>query len=443
VLTVTPNRPPAMKKSSEEPDFGATGQFELTGVYFVDKKADAAFATTLGMDRIKTLLLLGAGHAHLQVLTQLAANRRSDLDVTLVTPWSYQTYSSMTPGFVAGHYPLEDCQIDLQPLIREAGARWISARCTGLDANTQSIMLDYGGSSPGVDLHKTGISTNRPAMMTYDFLSIDTGSVMEKRTLDKAIPGAFEHAILVRPLEQFVNRWSQLLNKAKAHPDSPLRINMIGGGVSGVELVLAMHQGLQAAGLRAQFSLVAGGPVLAADFPKGTQKRLAQQLRNRQIEVHSNRCTRVHADRIELDDGRSLPSEYTFLATGSAAPEWLQHSGLAQDAEGYAQVNAHLQSTSHKNVFAAGDVASRVDRPQNKNGNRAKQAGADLALNLLASLTNQPLNAHNPSQHGVSFISCGDRTAIANWGGMSAEGAWAWRWKDKTDREFMARFRRG
>lgn len=432
-----------MKKSSEEPDFGATGQFELTGVYFVDKKADAAFATTLGMDRIKTLLLLGAGHAHLQVLTQLAANRRSDLDVTLITPWSYQTYSSMTPGFVAGHYPLEDCQIDLQPLIREAGARWISARCTGLDANTQSIMLDYGGSSPGVDLLRTGATTSRPAMMTYDYLSIDTGSVMEKRTLDKALPGAFEHAVLVRPLEQFVNRWSQMLNKAKAQPEHTLRVNMIGGGATGVELVLAMHHGLQAAGVRAQLRLVAGSETLARDFPKGTQKRLAEQLRRKHIEVDARLCTRVHADSIDLDDGRTLPSDFTVIATGSAAPDWLNHSGLAQDAGGFALVNAHLQSTSHKNVFAAGDVASRVDRRQARNGARASQAGTDLALNLLATLTNQPLNVHALSQHGVSFISCGDRHAIANWGGLSAEGAWAWRWKDKTDREFMARFRRG
>ena len=42
-----PHRSTEMKNSSQEPDFGATGQFELTGVYFVDKKADAAFATWL------------------------------------------------------------------------------------------------------------------------------------------------------------------------------------------------------------------------------------------------------------------------------------------------------------------------------------------------------------------------------------------------------------
>lgn len=431
-----------MKNSSQDPDFGATGQFELTGVYFADKKADAAFATTLGMDRIKTLLLLGAGHAHLQVLTQLAANRRSDLDVTLIAPWSYLTYSGMTPGFVAGHYPLEDCQIDLHPLLREAGARWISARCSGLDANTQSVMLDYGGSSPGVDLQQTGATTSRPAMMTYDFLSIDTGSVMEKRKLDQSIPGASEHAILARPIEQFVNRWSQVLNRAKAKPGSTLRVTVVGGGASGIELLLAMQQGLQTAGVAAQLRLVTGGPTLAPDYPKGVQQRLAAQLRKRQIEIDMGTCTRVTADAVELDGGRTLPSDVTVVATGATPPDWLNHSGLAQDENGYALVNAHLQSTTHKNVFVAGDVATRFDRRHVGNGVHAERAGPDLALNLLASLTDQPLNAHMPSDRSLNLISCGAGHAIANWGAFSAEGAWAWRWKDKIDREFMARFRR-
>jgi NADH dehydrogenase FAD-containing subunit len=151
----------------------------------------------------------------------------------------------------------------------------------------------------------------------------------------------------------------------------------------------------------------------------------------------------VTAETIEVDGSRTLPSDVTVIATGSAAPDWLNHSGLAQDENGYALVNAHLQSTSHKNVFAAGDVTTRLDRRHARNGVYAVRAGADLALNLLATLTDQPLNAHMPSERSLNLISCGTGHAIANWGAFSAEGAWAWRWKDKIDREFMARFKRG
>lgn len=431
-----------MKNSSKDPDFGATGQFELTGICFADKQAEAAFATTLGMEHIKTLLLVGAGPAHLQVLAQLAANRRSDLDVTLITPWSYVTYRGMVPGFVAGHYPLADCQIDLQPLLREAGVRWINARCSGLDAQTHSIMLDYGGDGPGVGLQHTGVAISRPAMLTYDFLSIDTGSVMEKRKLDHAIPGASEHALLVRPTEQFVNRWSQVLNRARAQPGNPLYVTLVGNSAAGIELLLAMQQGLHAAGVTAKLRLIAGSTTLAPQCAKGVQKRLWAQLRKRQIDIDHGTCTRVTADAVQVDGGRTLPSNVTVVAAGASAPEWLNHSGLAQDANGCALVNTHLQSTSHKNVFATGEVATRLDRPRAQNNAYARRDGTDLALNLLATLTDQPLSAHAQSDRALNFIGCGTSHAIASWGGLSAEGTWAWRWKNKIDRDFMARYRR-
>ena len=74
---------------------------------------------------IQKLLLLGAGHAHLHVLASLARQRPADLDVTLLTPYPHQTYSGMTPGFVAGHYSEDEGRIALEPLVRAAGVTWV------------------------------------------------------------------------------------------------------------------------------------------------------------------------------------------------------------------------------------------------------------------------------------------------------------------------------
>ena len=426
-----------MKARSNEPDFGATGQFELTGVYFTDKKADASFATTLGMERIKSLVLVGAGPAQLHVLTQLANNRRSDVDVTLVAPWSYITYASMVPGFVAGEQPLETCQIDLQPLLRRSGVRWISARCSGLDANTSSIMLDYGGSSSGAAAQGNSM-VSRPSMLTYDFLSIDMGSVMERRQLDSLLPGAAEHGLMAKPMEQFVNRWSHIVNQARAN-SKKLRVCVIGAGALGVELAFSMQQGLQKAGVAADVKLVTHGSPLLPLHPSGMQNKAKALLKKRGIELLESICTGVQAGTITLASGTSVECDVPVVALGPHAPTWLSHSGLALDPAGHVMVNNHLQSSSHKNVFAAGEVTSGGAGPGSEGD--AGKAGPDLALNLLASITDQPLNKHNPADRAISFIYCGANHAIANWGPITAEGSWPARLRERADQAFMDQFR--
>lgn len=430
-----------MNKRRDDPEFGATGQFELTGVYFVDKKAESAFATTLGMDRIKTLLLVGAGPAHLQVLAQLAAHRRSDMDVTLIHPWSYLTYPAMVPGFVAGHYPLDACQVDLEVLLREAGARWISARCGGLDANTNSLMLDYGGSGPSRSTDPTGGLVPRPAMLTYDFLSVDSPTVMEHRQLEAHLPGAAEHGVPTLPSEQWVNRWSTVLQRLKTQPGKTWHLSVVGAEDAALELLFAIRQGLQKAGVSALLRLVTQGGEPAASHSAGVRKRIEAQLQQHQIDVVPRRCVRVTADALQLDNGQRLPSDVTFIAHGATAPDWLHHSGLAQDGEGLIQVNAHLQSVSHRNVFAAGAVATRADRPD-AGGMQADNAGSDLAINLLASISDQPLSTHKPTERSIQVIACGAGHGIAQWGWVSGEGGWAWNLRDKQDRAFVAQFRR-
>lgn len=430
-----------MSKKSSEPDFGATGQFEVTGVYFVDKKADASFATTLGMDRIKTLLMLGLGPAHLQVLEQLARQRRSDLDVTLIHPWSYLTHTDMVPGFVAGHYPLQDCQIDIQPLLREAGARWISARCAGVDANTHSLMLDYGGAGPVSSANATGAMVQRPTMLTYDRLSLETAAPPSRRQLEAWLPGAADHALATQPSEAFVNRWSQTLNRCKAQAGKTWQFSLLGHSTHAIELAFAMHQGLQKAGIAAQVRFLTLGRELAPGMPAGMVKRIKSQLQKQGIEWIETGVTAVQAQGVALSDGRVLHSDLTWLSPGNGTPEWLEHSGLAQDAQGRVQINTHLQSSSHRHVFAAGPGVTFGQRPQDV-GALAENAGSDLALNLQASLSEQPLAVHRPAERSVQVVSCGVGLGVAQWSFVAAEGGWAWKLREKADRAFVARFQR-
>jgi pyridine nucleotide-disulfide oxidoreductase family protein len=378
---------------------------------------------------IKKLLLLGAGHAHLHVLAQLAEHHPGDLDVTVLTPFAHQTYSGMTPGFVASRYSEDDCRIALEPLVRAAGARWLQGRCSGLDAAGQTVQVSAAQGAPAM-----------PATLGYDLLSIDTGTVLDRARLEADMPGAATHALAIRPIEAFTTLWPQVMALAQRQPVS---LAVVGAGAGGIELVFAAEQAIRLHGMPgARFTLVTGGPEVAANYAPGVQRRVLRQLKRRGITVLREACTGITEGEVHLGNGARLACDVPLLAIGTHAPAWLQDSGLALSDEGHVRVNACQQSTSHANVFAAGDVASRADLPHAKSGVYAVRAGPPLAHNLLATHREQPLQPHHPPKHTLNLLSCGTGHAIASYGPLHAEGGWAWRWKDRIDRGFVMRYRR-
>jgi NADH dehydrogenase FAD-containing subunit len=110
------------------------------------------------------------------------------------------------------------------------------------------------------------------------------------------------------------------------------------------------------------------------------------------------------------------------------------------DPHGFIAVDAHQRSTSHANVFAAGDVSSRQDRPLARSGVYAVRAGPALAYNLAAVVAGQNLKAHQPPARSLNLLSCGDGRAIATYGNLATQGRWVWWLKDYIDRKFARRY---
>src|SRR5262249_35820981 len=129
-----------------------------------------------------------------------------------------------------------------------------------------------------------------------------------------------------------------------------------------------------------------------------------------------------------------------FWTTQASPAPWLANTELALNEEGFIRVQRTLQSTSHVGVFAAGDVAVIEGHRLPRSGVYAVRSGRPLAGNLRRFLAGEPLVPYKPQRDALYLISTGERHALGARNGVTFEGDWVWRLKDRIDRRFMAKF---
>ncbi|MGF1515694.1 MAG: selenide, water dikinase SelD [Elainellaceae cyanobacterium] len=386
------------------------------------------------------LVLIGGGHSHAIVLKQFAMNPLPGVRLTLITDVSHTPYSGMLPGYVAGLYTFDECHIDLWPLARLAGARLILDRATGLDLAHQRVLC-----------------AQHPPI-AFDTLSIDIGSTPSTANVEGA-----EHLIPVKPISKFLARWDALVATLSAQPhrlaapNPPLKFAVVGGGAGGIELAFAIEgrfQRLHQQSQKAQgieIHLFQRGDQILPNRSAMMRRAVRRQMRQRPMHLHLGQAVTAIAPAADgasrplrvLTEGDSLSCDAAFWVTGAAAAPWIVDSGLKTDGQGFIAVNPCLQA-SHPKVFAAGDVATMLAHPRPKAGVFAVRQGQPLYENLRRSLLGQPLKPFTPQQQFLILVGTGDERAIASRGPV-ALGPFSllWRWKDRIDRKFMARFAPG
>ena len=181
-------------------------------------------------------------------------------------------------------------------------------------------------------------------------------------------------------------------------------------------------------------------PGLLSGHPPALRRRALKHLARRGVRVQEHCPVEAIVYEQLLSHGRSVWQGHRLIvASGASALPWLANSGLACDEQGFVQINAQLQSTSHSTVCAVGDCASLPHSPHN--GVYAVRQGPVLAQNLAALLCGRPLQTFHPQRRALALLATGDGGALASWAGLTGEGSLLGHWKDHLDRGFMQRHR--
>lgn len=364
----------------------------------------------------RDLVLIGGGHSHALVLLKWGMRPLPGTRVTVINPGPTAPYSGMLPGHIAGHYTREELDIDLVQLTRFAGARVILGRATGLDTQAKTVTLEGGRIIP------------------FDVASIDIGITSELPD----IPGFSDHAIGAKPLDVYAQNWADFLNKARLSGQAD-PVAVIGGGVAGVELSLAMAHALKQATGQAQVTLLeAGEDILSAD--PNVRPHLKNILEQYSITLR-NKCyiSDITEKGPRLKSGEIIPAGLTIGVAGALPQPWLTSTGLPL-SDGFIDVNSFLQVTGSEDIFAVGDCAHLTHAPRPKAGVYAVRAAPILFDNLRARLTGQAMRPFQPQKDYLKLISLGRHSALAEKWGRVWQGPWLWRVKNHIDQKFMRMF---
>jgi selenide,water dikinase len=367
------------------------------------------------------LLLVGAGHVHLEILRRLALEPTPDLETTIVSLEERHFYSGMTPGYLAGQYTAADITSDVQAIARRAGARCVIGCAVHLDPATRQVALQDGRTVP------------------YDLVSFNIGSL-----LAGSDGPAAAHSERIKPLHRVARLKEQLDALADGDRTRPARVVVIGAGAGGVEVAFAAAATLDRGGRAREITIVDRAPHILNNYGEPFQRLAERALRALGIRLRLGvGVTAVDADQVVLEGEGPLPSDLTVWLTGPQGAPLLHASGLPTEPRGFLWIEDTLRSVADPRVFAVGDCGTFTQFPAiAKSGVYAVREAPILWHNLLAAARGQPLMGYRPQRSFLSILNTADGRALLRYKGFRSWSRWAWWLKDRIDRGFMRKYQR-
>jgi selenide,water dikinase len=380
---------------------------------------------------VSDLVLLGGGHANIQVLKMMAMNPIGGLRITLISEQTHSPYSGMIPGYLAGYYSYEECHFDLRRICEDLGQRFIKAKIIGVDSQRKKIQLE-----------------NR-AEISYDCTSINVG--IEPKSIENLSQESALKIIPLKPISQFIAHWNQLISDLKNYKGTDsLQLAIVGAGASGVEISIILKMLIDKNRWNAQVNLIHRHEFLVSAKDLRAQKRLLKTLNELNIKVFQNtEVLKLHNNGLVLKDDKGLIHTEVFyralIATQASAPKWFKSSGLPVNQDGFVKVTEKLLVENEDSLFAAGDCIHFCPTPLKKAGVYAVRQGMTLEHNIRAFFTRKSsLRTFHPKKNVLSLITIGDRKALVHQDSPSLlrwlRPALLWTVKDWIDRRFMNRF---
>jgi NADH dehydrogenase len=361
----------------------------------------------------KEILILGAGYGGL--LSALSARAHLTVDeanITVVNRVGTHQIITELHRLAAGNVSEKAVALPLEKLLKGKQINITVGEVQSIDVEGKKVALTNGSS------------------YRYDALVLALGS----ETNYFGIPGLQENSLILKSVSDANRIFAHVKDRIKAYAQSKNKADATfvigGGGLTGVELVgeladelpaICRQNGVDFADI--SLYLVEAMPTILPMFSPELIQRAVTSLEKRGVEfLTSLPITEVKGQTVTLKDGRTIDTN-TLVWTGGVQGNTLVANCGIEVNRGRATVNEALQSTSHSDVYLAGDCAvvfGPEGRPYPPTAQLAWQMGELIGANIAAAFKGMKQDGFQPVFSGT-LASLGRKDGIGAVGGTGIE----------------------
>ncbi|MEK7579772.1 MAG: NAD(P)/FAD-dependent oxidoreductase [Patescibacteria group bacterium] len=346
------------------------------------------------------ILILGAGFGGISAALELEKKLGNDRDfkITLIDRNNFHLF---TPSLyeVATVYGL--IQDSFAQYLRGSVAIPIYEIFSGKRINfVQAEIRD-------INLKDRFVITNGANRIDFDYLIIALGGETEFY----GVPGVREYAFNFKMIDDAVGVYKkikEIYENYKKKEGGDIKINIIGGGFTGVELsaelACCVKNIIEDENLDKKctaINLIEAGPNILPAISEKARKKIEKRLNAEMVRIKINSpVSEVGPNFIKIGDtGEIIESDLTIWAGGIRGSRLLENLGLKMNKKGMIEINEFLQTENEK-IFAIGDNAAFTDpktgKPVPAMAHTAFEQGETAAKNIINHITNRKLRPYKP-----------------------------------------------
>ncbi|MEL6260256.1 MAG: NAD(P)/FAD-dependent oxidoreductase [Cyanobacteria bacterium J06626_6] len=355
----------------------------------------------------QSICILGGGFGGLYTALALSKLNWDDTqpDIVLVDQRDRFVFAPLLYELVTGELQTWEIAPPYEELLANTGVRFHQSGVDSIDTDAQTVALTDG------------------QRLTYDRIVLALGG---ETPMDMA-PGVAEHAIPFRTLEDAYRLKERLRQLEAADPDK-IRVAVVGGGYSGVEIACKVAERL---GEKGRVRIVERAGSILQTSPDFNQAAAKKALSEKNVWVdYETTVTDVTADSISLeykDKIDTIPVDIVLWTVGSKVSPALDALDLPRNQRRQFTIEPTLQVTGYPTIFALGDLADGLDAAGQSvppTAQAALQQADYAAWNIWAGLTGRPLLPFR-YQHLGEMMTLGSDNATLTGLGIKLDGSLA------------------